>query len=425
MSSFARATARDRIRLGFEPVKSSVEEFCGRKGVLSSKHYLRGTHRLVEPQETLQSVMPLMPVMGITRVANVTGLDYIGLPVVLVTRPNSRSLAVSQGKGLDLASAKASGLMESIEAFHAERPRVPLRLATLEELIYNANVLNPDSFWQSADQTFHANLQILWTQGTDLLSGRETWVPFDLVHLNFALSRRADSGLPVSSNGLASGNHLLEAISHGICELVERDAVARWEVDPASGSRVDPQTIDDPDCQEILDRFARANLFASIWNVTNDLQIPCFYCKLIDCSATASHSFAFASGSGCHPSRSIALARALTEAAQSRLTFIAGSRDDQTEATYEYLQSRLAFEECDKLRAADVPLHRFNDAPSQTHDDVLADVIWELQQLRNRGCRQVIAVDLTLPEFSIPVVRVIIPGLHARHIFPKEGQSQA
>src|SRR5580765_3567858 len=140
MSSFARATARDRIRLGLEPVKSSVEEFCGRKGVLSSKHYLRGTHRLVEPQETLQSVMPLMPVMGITRIANVTGLDYIGLPVVLVTRPNSRSLAVSQGKGLDLASAKASGLMESIEAFHAERPRAPLRLATLEELIYNENV---------------------------------------------------------------------------------------------------------------------------------------------------------------------------------------------------------------------------------------------------------------------------------------------
>jgi ribosomal protein S12 methylthiotransferase accessory factor YcaO len=31
----------------------------------------------------------LAPVMGITRVANVTGLDSVGIPVVMVCRPNS------------------------------------------------------------------------------------------------------------------------------------------------------------------------------------------------------------------------------------------------------------------------------------------------------------------------------------------------
>lgn len=58
--------------------------------------------------------------MGITRVADVTGLDRIGIPVVMVCRPNARSLAVSQGKGIDIEAATVSGLMESVELYHAE-----------------------------------------------------------------------------------------------------------------------------------------------------------------------------------------------------------------------------------------------------------------------------------------------------------------
>src|SRR4030081_492760 len=95
-----------------------------------------GTHRTVDPAETIARIRPFMPAMAITRIANITGLDCIGIPVVTVCRPNSRSLAVSQGKGLDLVSAQASGLMESIEFYHAERVLLPLKLASYEELRY-------------------------------------------------------------------------------------------------------------------------------------------------------------------------------------------------------------------------------------------------------------------------------------------------
>src|SRR6056297_3549928 len=98
------------------------------------KGYRRDTHRLVDPVETLARVGPLAAAMGITRLANVTGLDTIGIPVVMAVRPRSRSLAVSQGKGLTLAAAEASALMESVEAYHAERVAAPLRLATYAEL---------------------------------------------------------------------------------------------------------------------------------------------------------------------------------------------------------------------------------------------------------------------------------------------------
>jgi ribosomal protein S12 methylthiotransferase accessory factor len=43
----------------------------------ASKGYKTGTHRLVSPAETLARVQPLLPKMGITRLANVTGLDTI------------------------------------------------------------------------------------------------------------------------------------------------------------------------------------------------------------------------------------------------------------------------------------------------------------------------------------------------------------
>src|SRR5881227_4300507 len=110
----------------------------------------RGTHRSASLDDTLNRALPLAPVMGITRVANVTGLDTVGIPVVMVSRPNSRSVATSQGKGIDLASARASGLMEAAELYHAETITLPLRLCTYEELRYEHNVVDVDELpWAS------------------------------------------------------------------------------------------------------------------------------------------------------------------------------------------------------------------------------------------------------------------------------------
>lgn len=90
------------------------------------KVYQHGTHRSAAPTKTIARLLPYLSDMGITRIANVTGLDRIGIPVVMVTRPNSRSVSVSQGKGLDLDAAKASALMEAVEVWHAEQVDLPM-----------------------------------------------------------------------------------------------------------------------------------------------------------------------------------------------------------------------------------------------------------------------------------------------------------
>ncbi|MET0410357.1 MAG: YcaO-like family protein, partial [Polyangiaceae bacterium] len=97
-------------------------------------------NRARSPAETFARLQPLFPLVGITRVANVTGMDSIGIPVFMVVRPNARSLSVSQGKGLSEGAAKISGVMESVEQWHAERIHLPLRLARLDELATEGRV---------------------------------------------------------------------------------------------------------------------------------------------------------------------------------------------------------------------------------------------------------------------------------------------
>src|SRR5216117_4110987 len=141
-----------------------------------TKHFHSGTHRTIAPEETLRKIRPLTPVMGITRIANVTGLDCIGIPVVMVCRPNSRSIAVSQGKGLTLAAAKASGIMEAAEGFHAERIEQPLRLGSSRELERSLLLADVEALPLRPDSRWHPDLQILWIEATDLNSDERVWV---------------------------------------------------------------------------------------------------------------------------------------------------------------------------------------------------------------------------------------------------------
>ena len=270
---------------------------------------------------------------GITRVANVTGLDVIGIPVVAVYRPNSRSLAVFQGKGLDLDAARASGVMEAIEAYHAEHVVAP---AAARQLARDQREPRPSSTSSALPRlsvsTFHPDRQTLWIEGQRPGRRQPRWLPYELVHTNFSLPLPTGSGAFVmSSNGLASGNHPLEAISHAICEVVERDANALWSVRGGAArheTRVDAATIDDPDALALLDRIERAGL--AVGSGTRHRRRPGRRSAAWSSIGSPNHlrQLYFAFGSGCHPVRAIALIRAITEAAQCRLTYIAGARDD-------------------------------------------------------------------------------------------------
>jgi YcaO-like protein with predicted kinase domain len=385
------------------------------------KTYRAGTHRWITPEETLARVHPFLSRMGITRVANITGLDRIGLPVVQVSRPNSRSLAGSQGKGLSLAAAKASGVMESVEAYHAENITLPVKYARHTDLSRDHCVVDATTLNRPKNSNYHSEIPLLWIEGIDLLRDEAVWVPFEMVDANFTYPRPAGVGcFAATSNGLASGNHLLEAISHGISEVVERDATTLWGLSGKEAqdlTRLDLQTVHDPACVDVLEKFSRAGIIVGVWETTSDIGVPSFLCKIRDNTGPMTGTVDLP-GYGCHPDRSIALFRALTEAAQTRLTIIAGTRDDLARSRYEQMGNPLVAWQ-DPRWSEDHGVRSFSQAPTCDAETVDEDVTWLLDQLRRAGIQRVVVVDLTKPEFALPVVRVVIPGLEMALINPE------
>lgn len=383
-----------------------------------AKRITAGTHRSRTLRETLDLVLPLLDRFGITRVADVTGLDHIGIPVVMVCRPNGKSLSVSQGKGLTMDAATASGVMESIETHHAENIQLPIRLDTHRKLRRVADVVDLDLIANVAHSTFHDDKRIPWVEARGLRSGATSWVPLELIDLDLTLPQTyARHCFASSSNGLASGNHRLEAIAHALSEVIERDSHALWALGKGRAgddTQLDLATIDDPGCREVLERFRGAGIQVTVWDSTGEMGVPCFVSRITDARINAFRRIPAAEGAGCHPDRRVAMMRALTEAAQSRLTTIAGSRDDKPVEVYRDLRSGSYLQatndehhEADRDRS----FHAVRSIDQGTFDE---DVRCLVSLIEGLGLPEPLWVDLTQEPHEIPVVKVIAPGLEQK-----------
>lgn len=368
-----------------------------------------------DDEALLAELAPLARRVGITRVANITGLDNVGIPVAMAIRPNSRSLSVSQGKGVTCAAARISALMESLEQYHAEHCELPVASASYTELLRSRPVVDVSQLPRTAG-AFDPDQKLLWTLGKCLSDEEAIAVPFELVHLDMTLPLPESSGqFAFGSNGLASGADRMAAVAHGLCELIERDALALfYERTPAeqAARRILLSSVDDPICRALLRRFEEAEVGVALWDMTSDLRVPTFLCSVGETVWNPLRPVGTARGYGCHPDRAVALRRAITEAAQSRLTRIAGSRDDMQEAEVDLIRSREAVEH---------QLAHWAQGASATHDyrgivshacATSADVVAVLQdRLATAGLDRASYVDLSREGWPIAVVRCIVPGL--------------
>jgi ribosomal protein S12 methylthiotransferase accessory factor len=326
---------------------------------------------------------------------------------------------------MNLDAAKASAAMESIEGYHGERVHRPLKFATYLEMRVRHKVVDVDLLPRTPDSHFHSNLPILWIEGEDWIAREPVWIPYQMVHVAYTREWGFDLRcFQATSTGLAAGNHVLEAASHAISEVVERDASHRWEHlgdDHKEAFRVDLATVDDPLCCDALQRLDRAGVAVVVWEVPSRVGLPVFECMIADRHIDPLRPVCAAGGAGCHPAREVALLRALTEAVQSRLTVIAGSRDDMLRREYD------RWFDADVLRhhaanAARPGTRSFSLAPTLADETLKSDVHRELERVTAAGLTQVIVVDLTIEELAIPVVRVVVPGMD---VFPRDGKDFA
>lgn len=373
----------------------------------SRKVCFAGTHRVCTPEETLRRITPLFDRFGITRLADVTWLDDIGIPVFQAIRPNGYTLSVAQGKGLSPELAKTSAAMEAIETWHAERVRPGICVESVGDVEATLDYA-VDELSLVPQHHLHPALRLEWSKARALIGGGETLVPTRVLRMDGRVSRQWEPPLfQITSNGLASGNTLEEAVLHGLYEVIERDSAAHH---PAGSCHqlLDIGTVDGP-ARHLLDLLEAARVEVRAELIIGPMRLPCFRVAI-----TSDLFPVVFLGLGCHLDRDVALCRALTEAAQSRLTTISGVRDDITGDAYrraeDVISGRVGRPALD-LGFEGATMVSFRNIESARNQDLSDDLRLVGTKVREHTKRDPLVVDHTHPDIGIPVVRVICPRL--------------
>ena len=369
------------------------------------KRYKDDTHRALAPEETLSRIDSKMPAAGITRVADITNLDRIGIPVFSSIRPMAENGAISvyNGKGATPTEAKVSAMMEGIERYSGEVKDRELLISRFSELKKEHSALDPRELIlpEGADP----DSDIPWVNGYDIMNDEEILVPANAVFHPLAHSYKLL--FRTNTSGLASGNELEEAIFHGLAEVIERDAWTMVEATRNTGPII--QNVGDGLAGDLLEKFSQAQVDVYLKDITSDIGIPT--CAAVSDDVKLKDPTLLTTGMGTHTCASVAVLRALTEVAQSRLTQIHGAREDTTVADF---RKQIGYDRTKRLNKHwfDVSRTRdFAEMKSYDTDDFLEDIRNMTGHLEEAGLDRAIVVDLTREEIGVPVVRVIVPGL--------------
>lgn len=394
-----------------------------------------GIPRCISAAETIANISAVAEGLGVTRLADITGLDRIGIPVYSSIVPDSRDLlSVYNGKGLRPIDAKAGALMEAIERQTALNVRLPFIESSFARLRENASALDPKCMNVQLASDYSDDRMYSWSEGCDIVSGQKCYVPSKFAGFMWHDVPHPSPFFLTDTNGLASGNCREEAICHALCELAERDAWTEVELRAhhlprlrrlfALGKETAERADDleaypclEPGADALFENFQQAGLFPVVRDITSSLGVPTIFASVSD-ENIVGYPMAH-SGLGTHPNARVALRRALTELAQSRAVDIQAVRED--------ISPPDAAVECFSLHTRRISaIHRqswylghskakrrFTDIPSHAFPTIEEDLRFLLDRFRAAGLNQIIVVDFTPNATAYSVVRVIVPGIES------------
>jgi ribosomal protein S12 methylthiotransferase accessory factor len=266
---------------------------------------------------------------GVSRVADLTFLDVLNLPVCQAVRPWSRALSVHQGKGLTRRDACLGALMEAVESCAAEQFEGETRFCSFHEAPRGERAPSIEDFASGKAAAPSAAAARAWTPARLLLTGARLWVPFECVSLD--LTFRGDLSLDRSSNGQAAGFSVEQATLTALCELLERDAMCEWRALSPTQRALDSVDLESlptlPWIAGLRGTLADRGMSLRLFATESLVGWPVLFCLIEEPGAFPCLRWA-AGGEACRPRREDALRAAVLEAVQSRLTAISGARDD-------------------------------------------------------------------------------------------------
>lgn len=340
------------------------------------------------------------------------------------------------GKGKSDIQAKVSAIGEAIEhyagGFQGDEHRIRARLHDFDQMIHpNACMLfSEQQFQQRAlentnpsrlnwiPEPFDEDQEIDWNPVWSLTDYKPRYVPTAYCYYKFNQLHNI-SFTRADSNGCASGNTLEEAILQGFMELIERDSVALWWYNRLRKPAVELSSFDEPYFQQLLVFYQKHHRDLWVIDITSDLGIPAF-AAISRRNDQAVENITL--GFGAHFDPHIAILRALTELNQS-LPAVFATKHEQSRAYRNHLSEALHWWETATLQNQPylVPDETIStkgksDYPNQWSDDIYVDVMTCAKLAEDHGL-DLLVLDQTRPDVSLPVVRVIVPGL--RHFWPR------
>ncbi|WP_265569438.1 YcaO-like family protein [Sphingomicrobium nitratireducens] len=292
------------------------------------------TSRAAPPDTLLAAARRAAVEAGVTRLADVTRLDCIGLPVWQAVRPMSRALSVHQGKGATHAAAQIGALLEGVESDAAERFEGEGPTAAWNDLDPVTRPADLTGLARDPDAPPSPDRPYRWAKAERLGSG-EAFLPFDTVSLDF--TRGFPTDFERASAGVATGTTRDEAIRVGLSELVERDARAAFtRADDffRLEQEITLSSIAFDWFGALRERLEQAGASLRVFHFPSLTGTPVIACTLAD-QGKGVLAYASLLGHAAHADPEQALFQALAEALQGRATYIAGARDDLLPEHYE------------------------------------------------------------------------------------------
>ena len=340
--------------------------------LLRSQKKLKGivSSRIKSVEETLSTVLPVSSNIGITRLADITDMDILGIPNFSAVLPGTEDyIWVYSGKGPTRLDAKVSALMESIERYCSlpSSDQKKMIQGSYKDVSKVSKTLHPSNVVEPMLFEYDEEMIMDFLPGYDLINNEQILVPTPLALFRYSPKSPAVNPFAYHhTNGLASGNVLEEAICHSLCEVIERDATSLAELNASAlpynalrtmtrylsdnGLQIDPidstEFVDDdskfPDVDisnidfkpvsNLVKKFNDAKIPLIIKDITSPIGIPTFNASSIEW-ITENYGY-LAEGHGTYPDARIALLRAITEVSQTRAANIQGARDDLRKISY-------------------------------------------------------------------------------------------
>ncbi|MFC1886477.1 YcaO-like family protein [Thermodesulfobacteriota bacterium] len=374
------------------------------------KRFTLDQDKVMTPEETVRRFKEKLKNLDMDILERTVRIDNgrLGIPVYFSMCGKDAASVIGtkkqMGKGASTAQAEASAVMELAERFSffnfcndpknffIEKHRNLADRAISFELI--AQSVHDASNDLAISKNIFQNLPLKWTRAFSLTRNEPVLIPFNWF---FTINE---------FNGPSAGNCVEEALSQGICEIIERHVSSQVNRNKIQVPLIDPDSATQPLVREMIQKFKNTGIQLFLSDFTLDTGIPTVGALAYDPTTfPAKSEIVWTAGTTPDPQK--ALSRALTEVAQlggdfnTSANYVAsGLPKFKTLTETQFITSPGKHTDIGKL-------------PDLSNDNIKIEVQNLISTLASKKM-EVIVVNTTHPLLEVPAFYTIIPGAHFR-----------